>query len=55
MHTKINIASLEPNTPRAIIDLDVHIMIINKHKSGIDISSSPKIMINSVKVYLGII
>jgi hypothetical protein len=30
-------------------------MIKNKHKSGINISISPKIMINSVKVHLGII
>jgi hypothetical protein len=30
-------------------------MIKNKHKSGINISSSPKIMINLVKVQLGII
>jgi hypothetical protein len=30
-------------------------MIKNKHKSGINISSSPKIMINSLKAHLGII
>jgi hypothetical protein len=30
-------------------------MIENKHKSGINISSSQKIMINLVKVKLGII
>jgi hypothetical protein len=30
-------------------------MIKNKHKSGMNISNSPKIMINSVKVHLGII
>jgi hypothetical protein len=30
-------------------------MIENKHKSGTNISSSPKIMINLVEVYLGII
>jgi hypothetical protein len=29
-------------------------MIKNKHKSGINISNSPKIMINSGKLYLGI-
>jgi hypothetical protein len=30
-------------------------MIKNKHNSGINISISPKIVINSVKVHLGII
>jgi hypothetical protein len=34
--------------------LNYTFMIKNKHKSGINISNSPKIMINSVKVYLDI-
>jgi hypothetical protein len=38
----------------AILDLEPSIYDSNKHKSGTNISMSPKIMINPVKVHLGI-